>query len=335
MRYIENVQTTWQRWAVLALVPLALTWQAQADDNDGDEPGVVVHSRIKDCPSIKVGKGKNVQFLDLSKRGFLGVEVTALSPELRQHFGVRDDQGVMISRVVDDSAAGASGLQVGDILTRVDGTAIDTSWALGKAIRERQGGEVVDIELWRDGRAQSVAVTLAEQERCGFDVGTYFEGVDWEGLSAFGGHIGEEALRSIDWEEIGNVGVRISEEALATALQSLQGVLEDGEWEALLERELEGVEVLDMDRLEERMERVQERLERLEEELERELEGVERKRERIERQRERDERRRDRERSRLERQRSERWLEAPEAPAAPEAPEAPEVAADAVESSRF
>ena len=314
----QKARTTWRRWAVVALVPMALTLTVQADD---DEPGTVVQSGIKHCPSIKIANGKNVQLLDLAKRGFLGVEVTALSPELRQHFGVQDDQGVMISRLVDGSAAGASGLQVGDIVTAVDGSSIDTSWALGKAIRGHQGGDVVDVEYWRDGKARSVAVTLAEQERCGFDVGTYFDEVDWEELSKLGGHFSEEALESIDWESLGNIGVRISEDALSTALQSLQGVMQDGEWETRLERELEGVEVLDMDRLEERMGEVQERLERLEEQLEKELEGVERQRKKVERDRERDQARLERAR---ERQRSERWSEAPEAPQAPSAAEAPE-----------
>lgn len=281
MRYTPSKLKT---WAVLATLPMALTFSVQGGEG---EERVVVHSKIKNCPNIQIGDGEHVQFLDLSERGFLGVEVTALSPELRQHFGVDGDEGVMISRLVEDSAASGAGLRVGDIITRVDGDSIENSWSLGKAIRGKEGGEVVDVEFWRDRRTENVLVTLAAKESCAFDVGSYFEGVDWEQFARFGERVSAEALENVDWEEIGNMGVRISEDALAIALDSLQGVLGEGELERLLEKELEGIEVLDVGRLEDRMEQVQERLERLEEQLERELENVERKQERIEKRRER------------------------------------------------
>lgn len=298
---MRTIRTSWQTWTILALSAVfALPLTA---DESGER--IVVESKIKNCPVVIGEDGQNVQFLDLSKRGFLGVEVTSLTAELRQHFGVGDDEGVMVSRLVDDGAAMAAGLQVGDIITRVDGRSIDSSHSLGKAIRGHEGGDAVDIEYWRNGRAQSQAVTLAAREVCAFDVGNYFEGVDWEELAAMGARVEEDVLRNIDWEQFGEMGVRISEDALAIALDSLQGVLKDGDWEKALADELEHVEVLDMGRLEERMERVQERLERLEEQLEREMEQVEHKHERAERHRVRAERERERqvERQQVERQR--------------------------------
>ena len=48
----------------------------------------------------------------------LGVGLTDLTPELREHFGVGGDAGVMISRVVEDSPAAKAGLRVGDIIER-------------------------------------------------------------------------------------------------------------------------------------------------------------------------------------------------------------------------
>jgi len=60
--------------------------------------------------------------------GFLGVQLTDLTAELRTHFGVAADAGVMVAKVVDDSAAFRAGLAAGDIITRVDGESIGSSW---------------------------------------------------------------------------------------------------------------------------------------------------------------------------------------------------------------
>jgi hypothetical protein len=97
-------------------------------------------------------------------RGFLGVELTELTPELRLHFGVPDDEGVMVARVIEDSPAAAAGIRVGDIVAQVDGQAIASGAALSKVIGEREPGEVVALQLWRDGGVESVTATVGERE---------------------------------------------------------------------------------------------------------------------------------------------------------------------------
>ena len=237
-----------------------LTTPALADD----ETKVVVR---KHCPEIRIGDGEAVQFLGYSNRGFLGVELTNLTPELREHFGVPENQGVMVSRVVKGSAAEDAGLAVGDIITGVDGQEIGSAGSLGRAIRNRDGGETVEVEYWRDGEAQQTSATLAEHERCALDVSQYLEGID------FG--------------EIGNLGIQISEEVMEGLAEALEGQ----DWEEHLQR----FEDIDMEKFEERMELLQERLERLETELEREGERLEKERQQslleVEREQERLERR--------------------------------------------
>lgn len=96
--------------------------------------------------------------------GFLGVQLAELTPELRTHFGVSDDAGVMISRVIDDSPAARAGLRVGDIVTAVDGESIDSGGQLGRAIRHREEGETVLLEVWRDGSVQSLTATVEDHQ---------------------------------------------------------------------------------------------------------------------------------------------------------------------------
>lgn len=96
---------------------------------------------------------------------FLGVELSDLTPELRTHFGVPQDAGVMVGKLVDESPAFRAGLEVGDIVTAVDGEPVAFSSALARAIRGHEDGETVVLEVWRDGQMQKISATLEERER--------------------------------------------------------------------------------------------------------------------------------------------------------------------------
>lgn len=98
---------------------------------------------------------------------FLGVSTTQMTPELRTHFGVPEDAGVMISQIVDDSAAFSAGLLVGDIITAVDGEPVESSMDLLHAIRGHEEGDSVTIEIWRDGKVQDVSAVLGKTEHRG------------------------------------------------------------------------------------------------------------------------------------------------------------------------
>ena len=95
---------------------------------------------------------------------FLGVQLTELTAELRIHFGVPETIGVMVSKVIADTPAQRAGIQVGDIVTRVDGEDVSTARGLARAIQQREEGEVVDLEVWREKRIEILSPTLAKRE---------------------------------------------------------------------------------------------------------------------------------------------------------------------------
>ncbi len=96
-------------------------------------------------------------------RGFLGVGLRELTPELQTHFGAPEGSGVLVASVSDDSPAAAAGIRVGDVITAVDGLAVDSTRDLSREIRHRPGDSVV-IELYRDERARQVTATLGERQ---------------------------------------------------------------------------------------------------------------------------------------------------------------------------
>jgi serine protease Do len=88
----------------------------------------------------------------------LGVEAEALGSQLAAFFGVKE--GVLVRSVLKDSAAEKAGMKAGDVITKVDGTAVTTPNELSSAVHSASSKKTFAIELMRDHRAMSVNVTV-------------------------------------------------------------------------------------------------------------------------------------------------------------------------------
>jgi membrane-associated protease RseP (regulator of RpoE activity) len=107
-------------------------------------------------------------------RGYLGVGLLVLTPELRTHFGATDDAGALVASVAAGSPAEKAGIKVGDVLTRIDGQPVDGPHDVRAQIRDAEEGESAAIEIVRDGRPQTVTATLERRERSELDVSPLF-----------------------------------------------------------------------------------------------------------------------------------------------------------------
>ena len=146
-----------------------LTAAAHADGDD--EPGKM-KVRKKVVIVDKDGKEKVYEGEGpMMRRGYLGVALTELSPELRAHFGVAGDAGVMVARVEAGSPAEKAGIKVGDIVSRIDGKEVESSWDVSAKVRRFDDGQQIPIEIWRNGKAQNVTATIVERERPELDMG--------------------------------------------------------------------------------------------------------------------------------------------------------------------
>ncbi len=167
---------------LLALMAVAIAWPTLAADAaaKGKKAGahVVVLDNdlekagqdIDDVEEIEIGDESGPLVWVMAGRGFLGVTPMELTPELREHFGVAKEAGVMIGRVEPDSPAAKAGLKVGDIVTKVDGKDVDSPFALQKAIRGKKANETVSLEVWRDRRKETLTATVTERDREQLDV---------------------------------------------------------------------------------------------------------------------------------------------------------------------
>ena len=99
------------------------------------------------------------------RRGYLGVELIELTPELRVHFGSPGDAGVMVARVVSGSPADRAGLKVGDIITALDGVPVASSADARAGVRPLDEGALLEVEVRRDGQLQVMTANVELRER--------------------------------------------------------------------------------------------------------------------------------------------------------------------------
>ena len=105
------------------------------------------------------------QILDFGevRRGLLGVSIQTIDAESAKALGAEVESGALVSAIEAGSAAEGAGLHVDDIIVRVNDKKIDNSRELANAIGLKGSGEVIDIEIVRDGRNRKVRATLGQR----------------------------------------------------------------------------------------------------------------------------------------------------------------------------
>ena len=99
-------------------------------------------------------------------RGWLGVSAQDLTEGLARYFKHPQPEqhaGALVSQVLSYGPAGETGLQPGDIITRMDGVTIDSAPQLHGLVGKTRPGKTIDLRILHRGRTQDLSVTLREQ----------------------------------------------------------------------------------------------------------------------------------------------------------------------------
>ena len=99
-----------------------------------------------------------------SRRGYVGVSMTNLTPELREFFGAPKDAGVLIGSVADNSPADKAGLHVGDVVTAINGKEVKGSWDIYSAMADKKAGDSIRFEVIRGKAKQTIVATAEERD---------------------------------------------------------------------------------------------------------------------------------------------------------------------------
>ena len=93
-------------------------------------------------------------------RGWLGVMIQKITPELAETFKLADSHGALVNDVVPNGPAARGGLKRGDVIVKFNGKEIVSVENLPKQVAAVQPGKSVTVEIVRDGNKKSLDVTL-------------------------------------------------------------------------------------------------------------------------------------------------------------------------------
>ena len=98
--------------------------------------------------------------MQVSTGGQLGAQVTGMSDDLRAFFGAPEGVGILVDQVAPDTPAAKAGLKSGDVITKVNGTAIDGAMDIFVALSRSKKGDKVSIEIIRTKKKRTLKATL-------------------------------------------------------------------------------------------------------------------------------------------------------------------------------
>jgi serine protease Do len=157
--------------------------QTDASINPGNSGGALVDTDgrlVGICTAIlsRSGGNQGVGFavpMDLARsvmeqilkkgrvvRGYLGVSIQDVTPELRKEFSVPEGRGALIGGVIDGGSAAEAGLKSGDVIVEFDGKPVADSRTLKLMVGATTPGAKADVKVLRDGKENSFTCTLKE-----------------------------------------------------------------------------------------------------------------------------------------------------------------------------
>ncbi len=96
-------------------------------------------------------------------RGYLGVYIQDLTPDLAEGLGLKEVRGVLVTEVIAGTPADEAGIEDGDVILEVEGKPVRNTGDLRLRIAQFQPGKTVKITIFRDGKRKPLHVTLGER----------------------------------------------------------------------------------------------------------------------------------------------------------------------------
>jgi serine protease Do/serine protease DegQ len=157
--------------------------QTDASINPGNSGGPLldIYGEVVGVNTAIVASGQGIGFaipVNLAKlianqliehgkvtRGWLGVSIQPLTPELAESFGLEKVTGALINQVLPGSPAQKAGLKQGDVLLRFDGREIAGVRQLQLVVANTPPGKTVPVEVLRDGKHVTLSVSVVVQKK--------------------------------------------------------------------------------------------------------------------------------------------------------------------------
>jgi len=93
-------------------------------------------------------------------RGWLGVMIQRITPELQESFKLKNASGALVSDLVPNGPADLGGMKRGDVITRFDGVEIASMETLPKQVASIKPGKSVKVEVFREGKSRILDIKI-------------------------------------------------------------------------------------------------------------------------------------------------------------------------------
>jgi serine protease Do len=155
--------------------------QTDASINPGNSGGPLFNTRgeVVGINSAIIASGQGIGFaipINMAKnimaqlrekgsvtRGWLGVQVQTLTPELRESMKLGAEGGALVAGVVKGDPADKAGLRAGDVIVEFDGRAVRSDRDLVASVGNTAVGKTVPVTALRDGKSQSFEIKIAKR----------------------------------------------------------------------------------------------------------------------------------------------------------------------------
>lgn len=116
---------------------------------------------VRELPDFDV---EQMAVLDEEGPSWLGVETREVTADAAKELKLPAERGVVVGRVTEDSPAAKAGLKEKDVITEVNGQHVEGAAQFRRIVHEIPAGRTAQLTVWRDGRAQTLTVTLGQAE---------------------------------------------------------------------------------------------------------------------------------------------------------------------------
>ena len=97
------------------------------------------------------------------RRGWLGVRIQQVTPDIAESLGLKDASGAMVAGVNDGGPADKAKIRNGDIILKFNNQDVKEMRSLPRIVADSEVGKSVPVVLWRDGKEVTLQATLAEK----------------------------------------------------------------------------------------------------------------------------------------------------------------------------
>jgi len=142
--------------------PLVMVQEGDVEGQDAETQGVL--NNLDLVQSISVDGDDEQTVVVSTGHGWLGVGVSEVTAAKVKDLKLPAERGVLLGKVVRDSPAAKAGLKENDVITEINGQRVEGTEQFRRMIREIPTGRTAQLTVWREGRSQTLRVTIGKSE---------------------------------------------------------------------------------------------------------------------------------------------------------------------------